>query len=274
VDWFSLLPFEPEGMRQVLDDYFVGAGAFRKPKHRDDMPDAIVATGVKALLSKYKTLHIAVKDGALRRHFQTEPKYTLVDGLTEFFALEIIARITKALDDKEEDLAEQIKLFASESVQARIVEYLRSSKDLLDDVYVEEENLNGLEALEMDVFGASLNYAQAGAISSVDFGEPTLVDSGHLSIPVTISTRARIDYAASFRDVHAFEDSRDIDNWSMDGDGICDLREVRDVELIGFLGLRFDPELTPAALEAHTEYFQAERPKIEISLEIATAEVL
>lgn len=266
--------FEPEGMRQVLDDYFVGAGAFRKPKHRDDMPDAIVATGIKPLLTKYQTLHIAVKDGAFRRHLQAEPKYTLVDGLTEFFALEIVSKITKALDDKEKDLDEQIKLFESDAVQTRIVEYLKNAKDLLEDVYVEEENLDGLEALEMNIIGASLNYAQAGAISHVDFGKPTLVDSGHLSMPVIIRTRARIDYAASLSDVQAFENSREIDNWSMNGDGICDLREVRDVDLIGFLDLRYGPDLTPAALEAHTEYLQAESPKIEISLEIQTAEVL
>lgn len=269
-----LIAFEPEGMRQVLDDYFVGAGAFRKPKHRDDMPDAIVATGIKALLSRYQTLHIAVKDGAFRRHLQTEPKYTLVDGLTEFFALEVVAKITKALDDKEKDLDAQIKLFASEAVKTRIVEYLRNAKDLLEDVYVEEENLTGLEALEMHVIGASLNYAQADDISSVDLSEPTLVDSGHLSMPVIIRTRARIDYAASYSEVQAFEDSREIDNWSMDGEGICDLREVRDVDLIGFLDFRFAPELTPAALDAHTEYFRAEKPKIEISLEIAKAKVL
>ncbi len=266
--------FEPEGMRQVLDDYFTGGGAFRKPKHRDDMPDAIVAAGMKALLTKYQSLHIAVKDGAFRRHLQNEPKYTLVDGLSEFFALEVVVKIAKALDDKEKDLADQTKLFASATVQARIVEHLKNAKDLLDEVYVEQENLNGLDAMEMDVIGASLNYAQAGAIASVDFGEPTLVDSGHLSLPVVIRTRARIDYAASFIDVQAFDDSREIDNWSMDGDGICDLREVRDVDLIGFLDLRFAPELTPAVLEAHTEYFQAEKPKIEISLEIATANIL
>jgi hypothetical protein len=268
------IAFEAEGMRQVLDDYFVGAGAFRKPKHRDDMPDAIVANGIMALLPKYQTLHIAVKDGAFRRHLQTEPKYKLVDGLTEFFALEVVVKITKALDDKEKGLDEQTRLFASAAVQARIVEYLRNAKDLLEAVYVEEENLHRLEALEMNVIGASLNYAQAGAISSVDFGEPTLVDSGHLSMPVTIRTRARIHYGANFIDVQAFEDSREIDNWSMDGDGICDLREIRDVDLIGFLDLRFDPELTPAALDTHTEYFRAEKPKIEISLEIVTAEVL
>lgn len=268
-----LIPFEPEGMRQVLEDYFIGAGAFRKPKHRDDMPDAIVATGIKAMLSKYQNLHIAVKDGAFRRYLQTEPKYTLVDGLTEFFTLEMVAQITKALDGKEKDLDTQIKLFASEAVKTRIVEYLRNAKDLLDDVYVEEENITGLEVLEMQIFGASLNYAQASAISNVDFGEPTLVDSGHFSMPVTMSTRAQIHYGASYGEVAQFEGSRAIDIWSMDGDGICDLIEPREVELIGFLDLRFAPELTPEVLEVHTEYLQAEKPKIEIGLEISTAKV-
>jgi PIN domain len=268
-----LIPFEPEGMRQVLEDYFLGAGAFRKPKHRDDMPDAIVATGIKAMLSKYQNLHIAVKDGAFRRHLQTEPMYTLVDGLTEFFTLEMVAQITKALDGKEKDLDAQIKLFASEAVKTRIVEYIRNAKDLLDDVYVEEENITGLEVLEMQIFGASLNYAQASAISNVDFGEPTLVDSGHFSIPVTISTRAQIHYGASYGEVAQFEGSRAIDIWSMDGEGLCDLIEPREVELIGFLDLRFTPELTPEVLEVHTEYLQAEKPKIEIGLEISTAKV-
>ncbi len=267
------IAFEPEGMRQVLEDYFVGAGAFRKPKHRDDMPDAIVATGIRAMLLKYQTLHIAVKDGAFRRHLQTEPKYTLVDGLTEFFALEMVTRITKGLDDKEKDLDAQTKLFTSEAVKTRIVEYLRNAKDLLNEVYVEDQNLAGLEVLEMHIIGASLNYAQAGDISNVEFGEPTLVDSGHFSMPVNIRTRAQIHYGASYGEVVAFEDSRDIDNWSMDGDGICDLIEVRDVDLIGFVDLMFPPGLTPAALETHTEYLQAENPKIAISLEIASAQV-
>jgi hypothetical protein len=267
------IAFEPDSMRQVLDDYFVGAGAFRKPKHRDDMPDAIVATGIRAMLSRYQTLHIAIKDGAFRRHLQTEPKYTLVDGLTEFFALEIVANVTKGLDDKEKDLDAQIKLFASEAVKTRIADYLRNAKDLLDDVYVEEKNLTGLEVLEMHIIGASLNYANAGAISNIDIGEPTLIDSGHFSMPVTIRTSAQIHYAASYVEVVAFEDSRDIDNWSMDGDGICDLIEVRDVDLIGFVDLMFPPGLTPAALETHTEYLQAENPKIAISLEIASAQV-
>ena len=267
------IAFDPEGMRQVLEDYFAGGGAFRKPKHRDDMPDAIVATGISAMLSKYPTLHIAVKDGAFRRHLQTEPKYTLVDGLTDFFALEMVAKTIKGLDDKEKDLDTQLELFASETVKTRIIEYLKNANNLLKEVYVEEQNLTGLEVLEMHIIGASLNYAQAGTISSVDFGEPSLVDSGHFSMPVTIRTRAQIHYAASYGEVVAFESSREIEVWSMDGDGICDLIEVRDVDLIGFLDLRFTPELTPADLETHTEYLQTEKPKIEISLEIASAHV-
>lgn len=267
------IAFEPEGMRQVLDDYFVGGGAFRKPKYRDDMPDAIVSIGIRAMLLKYQTLHIAVKDGAFRRHLQTEPKYTLVDGLTEFFGLDMVAKIIKGLDDKEKDLDAQLELFSSETVKTRIIEYLRNAKDLLKEVYVEEESLTGLEVLEMRIIGASLNYAQADTISNVDFGEPSLVDSGQFSMPVTIRTRAQIHYVASYGEVVAFEDSREINVWSMDGDGFCDLIEGRDVDLIGFLDLRFTPELTLAALETHTEYLQAEKPKIEISLEIASAYV-
>jgi hypothetical protein len=267
------IAFDPEVMRQVLDDYFEGAGAFRKPKHRDDIPDAIFASAFKPVLSKYQNLHIAVKDAAFRKYLQAEPKFTIIEGLSEFFALDVVKTVTEDLDKKEKNLNEQIKLFSSNCVRARIVDYLKGAKELLEDVYLQEERIDGLDALEMHIIGASLNYPQADAISNVSFGEPNLIDRGHLSIPVVIRTLARIDYGADFVEVQKFEESRDIDNWSMDGEGVCDLREVREVDLIGFLDLHFDPELSPVVLQTHTEYFQANKPNIEISLEIEKARI-
>ncbi len=62
------LTFDPARMERVLDDYFTGTGAFRKAKHREDIPDAIVSASMRPLLDGHKVVHIAVKDGAFRKH--------------------------------------------------------------------------------------------------------------------------------------------------------------------------------------------------------------
>ena len=94
----NLIAFDPAVMGGVLDDYFLGVGAFRKPKERDDIPDAIISAGVRALLGRYERVHIALKDGVLKRHLRAEPKYTLVDALSEFFTLQHVATVIAALD--------------------------------------------------------------------------------------------------------------------------------------------------------------------------------
>lgn len=269
-----MIDFDPAVMPAVLDDYFVGAGAFRRPKHREDIPDAIVSAGVRSLLATCERVHIAVKDAALRRHLQVESRYTLVDGLMEFFALAPVAAVLASLDAKEKDVAALKALFGSGPVQTRLTAFLRRATELLEDVYLEESDLVGLEVLGLNVLGVSLNYAEAKSIARVEYSEVSFIDRGCFSVGVVIHTRARIDYVAEFVDFQDLPESRRVEEWSMDGQGLCDLREVRDVALRGYLELTFDSGLTHDAVEAHTHYLCAEEPQITVSLEVRHAAVL
>lgn len=269
-----MINFDTKAMSAILDDYFVGGGVFRKPKYRDDIPDAIVGAAVKSLLADHKEIHIAIKDGAFKKHLHTEKRYILIDDLTQFFALEEIVKLIGKLDAEDANVESLKNLFRSEPTQAALTSYLKGASEMLDSVYVEEEQLSGIEMLELDVWGPSLNYAQARAIQAIRYGDVAYIDRGHFSLEVVIETKARIDFAADFMDFQSLDSSREVEEWSMDGDGACDLREVRNVILQGHLNLSFEPNLKRDAVEAHMNYLNSTETKIDIQLEVDRAEIL
>lgn len=51
----NILPFNPEDMVVVLEEYFSGGGVYRKPKSREDIPDAIINKSIDALIAEKRT---------------------------------------------------------------------------------------------------------------------------------------------------------------------------------------------------------------------------
>lgn len=257
----------------VLDDYFSGSGASRKVKAQEDFPDAFISAGVRSLLASYDCVHVAVKDGALKKHLEAEPRYTVIDGVPDFLALAPIVEIFVSLDAKEKDARAFKSLLGSEAVREKLTTYLKGAADLLEEVYVEKENIVGLNVLGVNLYGASLNYAQAASISAVDYAKVEFLHPGHYYVEVVIHTHARIDYGADFAEFQHLSADRLIEEVSMDGDGVCDLREVRSVVLHGHLEIAFDSRFTPDAVEAHMDYLNAADARVSIGLEVNTAQV-
>lgn len=272
----SKLEFDASAdMGRVLDDYFEGTGAFRKPKHREDFPDAIVSASIRQLLREFASVHVAVKDGAFKRHLGSEPKFVVLDSLAEFYDLGAVKKIIESLDARERNVAAMKALLSSAEFQSRLSDFLRQATSLLTDVYLEESELVGTEALDIDgAYGHSLNYAQAEAISEIEYAEVDYITQGHFSIGITIRTMARIDFAASYGAIQEVPSSRHVEEVSMNGDGICALNEVRNVVLGGHVELLFDSAWGPDLLQVHSQYLVTPGSKIKVGLEIHRALIL
>ncbi len=197
-----------------------------------------------------------------------------MDGLTEFFELTDVKAVIGKLDALAKDVEAIRAVFQGSEFQARLTTYLRGATEMLEAVYVEEDGLEDLKRMEINGYGYSLNYAQAGVIAEVQYGEVSYITAGHFSIGLTIRTRARIDFAAGLYEFHQLPPTREVEEWSSDSDGYCDLREVRDVLLRGHVELLFDPNLSPAALDAHSQYLAAAEPKIDAVLDVVSAAIL
>jgi hypothetical protein len=269
----AVLEFAPDSIAAVLDEYFSGEGAFRKPKHRDDFPDAIASHEIRTLLQRTDRVHVACKDGAFNNHLRAERRYTLVEGLDQFFDLPEVREILTRLDAQDQHVAALTALFSRDDFRKNLTAYLEKAKDLLESVYIEADELEGLESLEVESWGESLNYARSQSISSIDYGSVTYIDKGHFSLEVEIHTNALLHFACDYSQAQDIAIERGAEMWSMDGDGVSEMRERRNVSLSGHVELRFDPRFDPREIEIHAQYLMVTPPKINIDLDIQRATV-
>lgn len=270
-----ILKFDPSSIDSVLDDYFGGRGAYRRAKARDDIPDSIISCCISALSEKYGKIFVAVKDGTLRKHLQTINDIVVTDSLSDFFTIADISALVQRLDARTKDVDATKAFLASMSFLGRLSDFLTSAEELLSDVYVEEDNIDGNGNLEVPGFGISVNYAEAIKVHNLVCEDVTYINQGHFSIKIEFFTFAQIHYCAHYSDFSNLPLSRleRAEEVSMNGEGICDLRERREVKLSGHIDLFFDPTWTADALTIHSHYLSNNPSSIQIELNVESATI-
>ncbi len=114
------------------------------------------------LVERGDVVSVVLKDGVLKKYLNTQ-KLSIYDDLTAFFASEPFRKISDELDAATKNV-EEIKAFlASEGTLQLVGEFVKNDKKDLESIYVEEEEISGLEALEMDAFGVSINGTSLNA---------------------------------------------------------------------------------------------------------------
>jgi hypothetical protein len=238
------LPFEPEAIGLVLDDYFAGTGAFRKPKHRDDIIDSMIASCIRTVIAADDQTFVALKDGAFKRYLTSLEHLAVVDSVAEFLAIPEIKAELEALD-REEDwpnaITQQLEDAAfQQELRTQLVSGLG---DLLYFVYLEDEQIVGSAELTVQPnWGVRLNGITAKSQTQIAFGAASYDSDQNFSLDVVIQGNGQFDYVGYFGDYNAAgEDSVTLE--SMDGDGACDLREIRRAEVVGYLTFSMEAEL-------------------------------
>jgi hypothetical protein len=272
-----LIHFDHSHISEIFDDYFNGEGVFRHPKSREDLPDAFINACVKMLLNETKKLDVIIRDGTFQKHLKNVDGIEVFDGLDIYLASTKIVECIASLDAQSQRTDTLKQLFGSTSFQAQLSAYLRAADHKVSDIYIESGNVDGLDKLEMElIFGESINFPKASTIDGMHFGTVTQVSSGHFSLEVTFVASASVDYCGDYHCFTHLPRSRQegIDMKSMDGDGICDLSEIRRVAFSGHIELRFEPYHSVETIALDAEYLHSQQNKIEIELDIAKAEVL
>jgi len=270
------LKADPAALDSIIDSYFSGAGAFRKPKNREDFPDAFVNQCIESLANKHDKIYIAIKDTAFKKHLETIPNITLSDSLKDFFQLEELQALNAKIDGLLKNVEALKEYLSGQQFIDRLIEYLTSNEDPLSSIYVEEQNIDGINNLDIDSFGVSINYARADKVNVIDFSNPTYIDKGHYSLDVELATTASIHYCAYHMDYVQLAQQRikNIDQTSMDGEGVCDLSEDYLVTLQGTIEILFDGEWSVEELDTHSAYLNTKKTKIETILNIESGAIL
>jgi len=270
------LKSDPAALDSIIDSYFSGTGAFRKAKNREDFPDAFVNQCIETLAKQHDTIYIAIKDTAFKKHLETIPNITLSDSLKDFFQRDELQAINTKIDGLLKNVEELKDYLAGEIFTDRLTEYLTSEDEPLKDVYIEEQQIDGINNLDIDSFGVSINYAQSNNVEDIKYSNPTYIEEGHYSLDIEIITIASIHYCASYMDYMQLSNQRikHIDNSSMNGDGICDLAENFFVSLQGTIEIYFYGGWSVQELDTHSAYLNTDKSKIKTTLDIESGAIL
>lgn len=273
----KLLKFNPRDIDTVLDGYFDGTGPYKTVKSREDIPDAIIACCISALTRMRSPLHVAVTDKRLNQHVSTIEGVRAYKGLRDFLTTAEVSRIVAVLDQKE-GIAAFKSYLLSGPFGDRLRDLFVQYADQFDDVYLEGEDISNPDALNFPfAFGLSIDYALSNELQSVNCVEATNTGPGQFVVEVELRTVVRVNFCGSYGELIALPNARqnEIEEGSMDGDGICDLSEVREVLLRGQLSMEFDRELDVTKLSEKIMQadFDLRKSGVKFDLIVRTGEI-
>lgn len=271
-----ILPFEESCMKNVLDEYFSGGGVYRKPKHREDIPDAMIFSSIQSLLDERGEIEVIVKDGAFRKHLDTFEKINTYSELAGFLDLDENQNNLKQLD-KISEKVESIKSFlATDEFVESLHKTLSVRKDDIEEIYLEDAQIQNKDFLEIDSFGENLNYPSPEDITDLKVTSVDRLSDFVYSIEVEFITSARLNYCSTYSDYMYLEENtyRDVSLDSMNGDGMCDLSEILMFKLSGNIDLTVTDKMSLDELKAHSKYLGNSDCEITIEINMNSAEIV
>lgn len=270
-----VIPIDNTCLNSVIDDYFLGQGVYRKEKSREDIPDAIINSSIMTLLHEKFTLTIILKDGAFKSHLSTIRGITIHDSVNEFIAREENKAKLDELDSLYEKVDSIKECLSSDNISTTIRDYLIANRTDVEDIYLEDEQITSLENLEITTFGQNINYPEPESIGDFNISNIAWLTEGTFSFEVEFSTIATINYGAYYGEYIEIEEDfeRETSLDSMNGDGACDISEVRSMKFTGYLQLHIDGDLDPDNINTHINTIGEDHNPIQISLDIEYADI-
>ena len=245
----KLLAFDPQAIGHVMDDYFAGAGVFRKIKSREDFPDAIICRTIETLVRSVSPVHVVVRDAAFRKHLETVQGICVWEDLQELLSDVEIAALIKKLD-VDAHLSALVEFASSEAFRYVAASYVTGHVSMLEEVSLRGDEIDGKANIGLRTFGVSINGLVAHEVRDIEFGSAFVVRPGRISVPMLVRAPAILEYSADYQDFSSLEARRaiEIEEVSFDA-GISSLRETLEVSVEANLDIEFSADLTPERFE-------------------------
>lgn len=271
-DWLKVCGVTEISLGQELfaslwDSYFEGRGAFRKPKHREDIPDAAIGLCIANLASAGEKVSVVCKDGQLKGHLATCDGLNVYDELRDFIASEEVRDILKKLDSLDANV-EQLKSVLEENrFQRSVMEYISEDKSDLYYACWKNEEVEDYHWLPLPLAGGiRVDGPIVESIGDVSFGAVSCVSPTHFVIPLEFVAKMPLSFAAGYGDWLQLADTQKqffkID--SMDGDGICEFGTIKLARVVGQVVVHLLDDMNPAAVAEHASFIGHDNCKLDI----------
>ncbi|TQP34860.1 PIN domain-containing protein [Vibrio cholerae] len=270
------IPFRPVDIVSIVDEYFSGGGVFKKAKHRDDFPDAMISKGILALAEKDPVI-VLCKDGNFYEKLSKYENITVLKTLREFLDTPDITSILEELDKKSEKIELIKQVLSSDDSQKVLKTFLLSEDASIEDVYLTGDELSGKENLLLESsYNEDIQFINVSSISAIALGDIRYINDDMYSVDVQFQAETTVNYAAYYGDFISLDDKSQerIDIDSINSDGYCDCSELKVAVFLGAIDIYLDPNLSPENLAVHMQYFSANNTNVSGVIEVKNATIL
>lgn len=272
----TVIPFNTAVMVQVMDDYFSGEGVYRKPKSREDIPDAIINMSILELVNDRGEITVAIKDGAFKKYLSKNESIAIVDSLEEFLQLEGNRQKIAALDSISSRIGKITDYLGGDEFKGFLLSYLTRANDKIEAIYLEEDDISNKDELGIDTYGERINWPQAKTVSDLIIGNIDYLSNDSYFLKLSFAAKATLDYCADYVDYVYLDENTDREPSmeSMNGEGVCDLSELFDFRFSGHLEIKLHEGMAVEELRTHSQYLGSDTSPIDMELEIDSAQIL
>ncbi|MEZ9534291.1 PIN domain-containing protein [Vibrio lentus] len=268
--------FSPQDIHSVIDDYFSGGGVFKKAKHRDDFPDAMISKGILSL-AEQSPVTVLCKDGNFKEKLSKFNNVLVLSSLREYLDTEEVTKLLEELDERTSTIELIKEVLKSDLSQNKLKEFILSEEAYIEDVYLTREELRGIDLLLLDsAYNQDIQFIETSTIKDICLGEIRFVSDNSYVVDVKFKAKATVSYAGYYGDFQTLDrsDQGRVDFDNVQGDGYGEGQERRDIAFTGAIEVFIESDLAPDQLAIHMEYFSSHNRRVSGTVEIVSGEIL
>lgn len=249
------------------NDYFSGCGAFKRPKNRDDIPDAVIARSLERLASDGNGLTFICKDGQLKKFMSEVPGVQVFSELSDFISSSFFVAKLDELDSHNKIIESFKSAISSDVFQAYLLKYLCAADSDFQYATWQGDEIDGKSELPLSVYGSPVAKGlDALSVDCVEFGPVACIHARHYVVPIKFSADAHFEFVADYAEwLHA---SEDIKAWvevvSADGDGLCKFSVNQSCDVSGQINIHFLEDLSAEDFMVHAKYIGVEDSPLDV----------
>lgn len=263
----SVIDIAPECYENVWDDYFSGNGCFKKPKNRDDIPDAVISRSLENLVGDGKPLAFICKDGQLKAHLGKNANVQVFGELSELIRSPDFEKKLHALDAQDKVIEEFKTVIGSDDFLRDVIKYFSSPESDFFYAYWEDDQIENQGSLPLSVFGGvSAGSLVISSIEQEKFAPVACIDPGHYVIPVSFRADIPISFVGDYGEwLHASDEiKREVGVDSANGDGACEFSVLRNATITGEIVVHLLKKENPQSLLVHAKYIGTDESPLDV----------
>ena len=249
---------------------------FKKVKHRDDFPDAMISKGIISIARRWPVT-VLTKDGNFKEKLSLLDNVTVLNSLREYLDTEEVAHELRILNERTSKINDVIEILSLDNSQIKLAEFVCSEEAYLEDIYLSGIEVKGQENLLLDsIYDSSIEAISTSTIKNVELGDVRFVSDDVYVIDVQFSAIAQINYVGFYGDFLELEETHrlnvEFDGMNRDGYGEC--TETRTVSFTGVIEVCLDPTLTAEQLLIHIDFFAQTNAKVSGTVEVIQGSII